>query len=276
MCGNIWKSGTEIEAQLKREGDVICVHLFYARLECLFQAIDKVDCRGVDVKCARNPWQMLTLCRDPSQLGAWWIIGRSRWCSSLVDPLCGVVLPVGETLTVGEPEVDLLVGGLDSVGTVDDVSTDIDAEVTTDGAWGGLGGLGSTEHLAAGENGTITFPDHGADGAGGGVVDESSEEALAGEVSVVLLEVSLAWGAELHADELEALLLEASNDCANESSLDTVGLDHDESSLSLGGFDHLVFVCKEFNSNIDTPTVRHFITSLLSPDILHIKTIWTL
>ena len=90
-----------------------------------------------------------------------------------------MVLPVAETLTVGEPKVNLLVGGLDSVGAVDDVAADIDAEVATDGAWVGVEWLGGTEHLAAGEDGVVTLPDHGADGAGGSVVDETLEEALA-------------------------------------------------------------------------------------------------
>ena len=41
--------------------------------------------------------------------------------------------PVYELLRL-EPEGDFLLGGLDRVGTVDDVATEIDAEVTTDGA----------------------------------------------------------------------------------------------------------------------------------------------
>ena len=50
----------------------------------------------------------------------------------------------------------------------------------------------------------------------------------------MLLEVCAAWLAELHADKLEAFLLEAGDDWADKSSLDAVGLDHDEGSF-LGG-----------------------------------------
>lgn len=50
--------------------------------------------------------------------------------------------------------------------------------------------------------------------------DEALEEALAGEVSVVLLEVLLAWGGELHGNELEATVLEARDDGANEATLE--------------------------------------------------------
>ena len=137
-----------------------------------------------------------------------------------------------------EPVGDLGVGGLDGVGTVTDVAADVDAEVTTDGAWLGLEGLGGTEHLAAGKDGVVTLPDHGADGAGGSVVDETAEEALGGQIGVVLLEVGTAWGAELHGAKLESLVLEASDDLTNESSLDTIGLDHDEGSLLGGSVDH--------------------------------------
>ena len=52
----------------------------------------------------------------------------------------------------------------------------------------------------------------------------------------MLLEVSAAWGGELHGDELEALGLEAGNNLANESSLDTIGLDHDKGFFFLPEF----------------------------------------
>ena len=159
--------------------------------------------------------------------------------NSLVNPFGGVVL-VGAELSSLEPEVDLVVGSLDGVGTVDDVATDIDAEVTADGAGLGVEGLGGTEHLAAGDDGVVALPDHSADGAGGGVVDETAEEALGGQIGVVLLEVGTSWGAHLHGDELEAFSLEAGDDRSNESSLDTIGLDHDEGSFLGGGVDHCV------------------------------------
>ena len=49
--------------------------------------------------------------------------------------------------------------------------------------------------------------------------DETLEEGLAGEVGVVLLKVLLAGAAELHGNELEATVLEARDDGANESTL---------------------------------------------------------
>jgi hypothetical protein len=49
--------------------------------------------------------------------------------------------------------------------------------------------------------------------------NETLEEGLGGEISVVLLEVLLAGGGELHSNELEATVLEARDDGANESTL---------------------------------------------------------
>jgi hypothetical protein len=94
-----------------------------------------------------------------------------------------------------------------------------DGVVTTDGTGGGSQGVGGTEDGTAGLNDVLTLPDHGADGAAEHVGDETLEEGLGGEILVVLLEVLLAGGGELHGNELEAAVLEARDDGANESTL---------------------------------------------------------
>ena len=177
---------------------------------------------------------------------------RDTQSSSLVDPGVGVVGPVAE-LSIREPEGDLLVGRLDGVGTVANVSADIDAVVTSDGAGLGVERLGGTEHLSAGEDDVGTLPDHAADGAGGGVLDETVEEALGGKISVVLLELLSAGLGKLHGDELEALGLEAGDDGTDEASLDTIGLDHDVGSLSLGGLHSVLFI---YNKKRDHPQFK--------------------
>ena len=134
-----------------------------------------------------------------------------------------------------EPEGDLVVGGLNRVGAVADVSADVNAEVTADSAGIGVERLSGTEHLTAGEDGVGSLPNHAADGSGDHVFNEAFEEALAGEIRVMLLHVLLAGRADLHGDELESLLLEAGDDLADESALDAIGLDHDVGSFSLGG-----------------------------------------
>lgn len=64
--------------------------------------------------------------------------------SLLVDPVELGSL-VADGLTLLEPESNLLLGVLDGVGAVADVSADIDGEVTTDGTGGRSQGVGGTE-----------------------------------------------------------------------------------------------------------------------------------
>jgi len=132
-----------------------------------------------------------------------------------------------------------MLGRLDSIGTMADVAADLDAEITADGAHGRLGGHSCAEHLAALEDGVLALPHHCADWATGHVVDETSEESLAGEVGVVLLHVLAAGGSELHGDELVALLLETLDDVADEASLDAIGLDHDVCEKRIGVLKHM-------------------------------------
>lgn len=92
-------------------------------------------------------------------------------------------------------------------------------EVTTDGAGLGSERVGGAEEGAAGLDGVTALPDHGADGAGGHVGDEAREEGLAGQVGVVGLEVLLGGGDQLDGGKLEATLLEALDDGADEAAL---------------------------------------------------------
>lgn len=85
----------------------------------------------------------------------------------------------------------------------------IDAQVTTDGAWCALTWLGGPQHDAASRHGTHALPDHAADGATAHVVDEAGEEAAAGQVSVVGLEVRARGREELQRLQLEALALKS-------------------------------------------------------------------
>lgn len=190
--------------------------------------------------------------------------------SSFVHPGLGSGLP-GDQLLLGEPQSDLLVGRLDGVRSVQDVASDLDAEVSADGSGQGIGGVGGSQHLAAGLDDVQALPDHRDDGSGAHVVDQSGEEGTGAQVSVVLLQELLlglwgvqGWGLEsgfqcshnlektwrgaagvfrcaithpheLHGDQLEALLLETLDDLANQSTLDGIGLDHDKSALLVSG-----------------------------------------
>lgn len=148
---------------------------------------------------------------------------------SLIDPSLGVRLPGVDTLR--EPQTDLLLRSLDAVRAVADVATDVEGEVTADGARGRVGGLGGTEHDTASLDGAHTLPHHAAHGTRVHVLNQTSEKALRGQIRVVLLKKGSGGGEKLKSLELEALLLKSRNDFTNQTSLDAIGLDHDISSL---------------------------------------------
>lgn len=83
----------------------------------------------------------------------------------LVDPAKLGALPLDKLLWL-EPQSNLLLGAVDGVRAVADVSADVDGEVTTDGAWGGCEWVGGAEDGAAGLDDVTALPDHGADWAG--------------------------------------------------------------------------------------------------------------
>lgn len=114
------------------------------------------------------------------------------------------------------------------------VSADINTEVASDGARVGVKRLGGAEHLSAGQDDVVALPDHAANWTRCCILDKPWEERLGLEVSVVLLKLLLAGLAEFHAHEFKALCLESLEDGSDESSLDTIGLDHDICALSLG------------------------------------------
>ena len=81
--------------------------------------------------CERDARYYRRLCGEPPRSS----LARARW-RLLVEPGLVAALVGGDTL--GEPQGDLVLGGLDGVGTVDDVAAKLDAVIAADGA--GLGG----------------------------------------------------------------------------------------------------------------------------------------
>ena len=71
-----------------------------------------------------------------------------------VDPVIHRLGPLVQ-LGRGEPQTDLVVGALDRVRAVADVATDLDREVASDGARGGVGGVGGAKHHSASFDNTL-------------------------------------------------------------------------------------------------------------------------
>lgn len=148
--------------------------------------------------------------------------------TSFVDPFLWVVSPV-DLLLFLEPKVDFSLGWFNWIWSVAHVSSDFNAEISSDGSWGGVLWVGGSQKNSSGLNDVLALPNHSANWSWSHVLDKSSEEGLSGEVLVVFLEET--FRSDEHLDTLEevSLLLESADDLSNQSSLDTVGLDHDES-----------------------------------------------
>jgi len=84
----------------------------------------------------------------------------------------------GEDLFLREPESDLVVGRLNGIRSVDHVTANIDAVVSSDGSGARVSRSGGSEHNTASSDSVVSFPNHGADGSRDHVVNETGEEFL--------------------------------------------------------------------------------------------------
>ncbi len=137
----------------------------------------------------------------------------------------------------GEPVGDLGLGRLGSVGSVDDVASNLHAQVATDGSGGGVKGVGGAHKEASALDAVGALPHHGHDGAGGEELHQAAEEGLVGQVGIVRSGLLLSGVHQLHANQLPALGLETLDDLAHLLALHSVGLAGDEGAL-LGGAGH--------------------------------------
>lgn len=132
---------------------------------------------------------------------------------------------------ITEPKLDLLVCTFNRVRTVANVSSSDNAVISSDSTGVGSQRIGGSEHKTASSNYTDTFPNHANDGAWQHVVDESREKGSSLEIGVVLFKEFLGGLNHLEGSEVVSSLFEAGDDFSNESSLDTVRLNHDVASF---------------------------------------------
>lgn len=112
-----------------------------------------------------------------------------------------------------------------------DVSTHVNSEVTSDGTWSRVQWVGGTQDSSTLLDNVLTFPDSSQDWAGQHVGQQAWEEWLGLQVVVVVSQQGLRWLAQLDSDQFETSVLESAQDGGDETSLDTVWLDSDESSF---------------------------------------------
>ena len=124
-----------------------------------------------------------------------------------------------------EPESDFLFGVFNGITSVADVSSDLDAEVSSDGSGSGFERVGGAKHLASGGNCFLSFPDHADDGAAQHVISQLGEERFLDEVGVVGFEELFAGLLGLHGGQSVSLGFESADNVTDDSALNTIGLD---------------------------------------------------
>ena len=107
-----------------------------------------------------------------------------------------------------------------------DVAAHINAVVATDRAGSGSKRVRGTKERTALLHDILALPDHSHDRTRRHVLDQTWEKWLALKVLVMLLKVVFTSVHQLHGHKLVATVLEALDDLANETALDTVWLDH--------------------------------------------------
>ena len=168
-------------------------------------------------------------------------------------------LPVSNLSSVLEPQANFLFGRFEAIRTVDDVAANGNGIVETDGSRCRIERVGGSDHGTSLTDDVLSLPDHGNDRrlSVGHVVNKSGEEGFGRKVGVVLLGVSLnskmglmklmvekiiflcsaaylGRNEGLHGDKLVATTFEAGDDLADESTLDAIRLDGNESTLRIG------------------------------------------
>jgi len=118
---------------------------------------------------------------------------------------------------------------------MDDISSNFDTVVSTDGTREGVERLGLSHHLASSKDNIGTLPAHGNNRGASHVLDQTTEERFVGKVSIVLLQMSFSTLHHLHADELESPGFESLDDFTGKSSLDAIRLYGDESTFGRHG-----------------------------------------
>lgn len=153
----------------------------------------------------------------------------------LVDPVCHGTGPAAELIGV-EPEGDLPLSGLGGIGAMDDVTTNVDAEVTPDGARFGLEGVGLADHLAGCRHYPFALPDHSDHGTRGDELHQTFEEGTFFVFGIVGLRQFLAHLDLFEAHQQKTTGLEPLDDGAHQLPLYSIRLDRDKGpfhSLSL-------------------------------------------
>jgi len=118
---------------------------------------------------------------------------------------------------------------------MDDISSNFDTVVSTDGSGQGFERIGLSHHLASNLDNIGALPDHGTNRVASHVLDQTSKEGLVKKVKIVLLAMFLSSLHHLHGDELKSPGFESPDDFTGKSPLDAIRLHDDESTFGRHG-----------------------------------------
>ena len=114
---------------------------------------------------------------------------------------------------------------------MDDVTADVHGQVAADRAGFGLQGLGGPNQFAGTGNHAVALPHHGHHGTTGDEIDQTCEEGALPMDTVVAFRQVPAGGELLKPHQFEALALEAAKDLTDQTPLDAIGLDSNETAF---------------------------------------------
>ena len=161
------------------------------------------------------------------------VIDKSRIVTNkdylFIDPLLVILGVLNESLR--EPELDLTLSRLHRIRSMDNVVSHIAAEISTNGTRSSLERLGGAHHLTSNSNNVVSLPHHGNNSRRAHETSKARIETLTLVLSIVLLKKRHRRNEHLQTNELESLLLEASNNLPNATTLDSIRLDSNKSSL---------------------------------------------
>src|SRR5690606_11358455 len=132
---------------------------------------------------------------------------------------------------VREEELDLALGRVGGVRTVDDVGLDVETVVAADGAGSGEDRVGGARQGAERLDRPVALHHHGDQRAAGDELHQRREERLFDVLLVMRFRGLFVQGAQLHGDDLEALALDTGDDLADDVAPHAIGLDQDKGAL---------------------------------------------
>ncbi len=147
--------------------------------------------------------------------------------------------PVQDTLR--EKDAQLALGAFFAIGAMDEVVGLGAAKITADGAWVGFNAEGFPHEAPGDGDGIGAAKRQGNNWRGGHKFNQAIVEGAADMLGVVLGGGFLAHLHELQADELEALFFETGEDTADETPVEGVWLEQEESGLhGMGAIEDVV------------------------------------